>query len=294
MSHIETDTNTSQPFPACRLYAILARESPIGVIFRRGPSKRVQLIHWNTDTDTFTPGQWFHGRIYEHRGDLSPDGTKLIYFAQKINPHTIESDYSYAWTAISKPPYLTALALWPKGSCWGGGGLFLSDTEVWLNHDTDTIVPHPDHQPKNLTITHEGGGSGEDDPIQLYRMARDGWRHTQEWQMELTSKGYVTRTPRLHRKQNPLGWQKLTMATTLTDFAHHYEYSVRYAEDQDLELTGAEWADWDQKGRLVFAKSGKIFVLPADAIGREPPQELIDLNRNVPEAIEAPDWAKRW
>ena len=57
-------------------------------------------------------GQWFKGRIYEKRCDLSPDGTKLIYFAQKINTRTLnDPKYSYAWTAISRPPYLTALAL---------------------------------------------------------------------------------------------------------------------------------------------------------------------------------------
>ncbi len=43
----------SKPAPPCRLSVILAREAPVGVIFRRGPAK------------------WFHGRIYERRSDLS-------------------------------------------------------------------------------------------------------------------------------------------------------------------------------------------------------------------------------
>ena len=94
----------------CRLYALLAREAPVGVVFRRGPSKWVQVIKWDTATDTFTLGQWFHGRIYERRCDLSPDGTLMIYFAQKINRRTMDdNEYTYAWTAISQPPYLTAL-----------------------------------------------------------------------------------------------------------------------------------------------------------------------------------------
>ena len=65
--------------PPCCLYAILAREAPVGVIFRREPSRRVQIIHWDTATDTFTPGQWFHGRIYERRSDISPNGKLMIY-----------------------------------------------------------------------------------------------------------------------------------------------------------------------------------------------------------------------
>ena len=32
---------------------LLARNAPIGVIFRRGPSDWVQLIRWNTDRDSF-------------------------------------------------------------------------------------------------------------------------------------------------------------------------------------------------------------------------------------------------
>lgn len=60
--------------PQVRLYAILAREAPIAVVFRRGPSKRVLLVLWQTDSDCFYEGQWLKGRIYERRCDLSPKG----------------------------------------------------------------------------------------------------------------------------------------------------------------------------------------------------------------------------
>src|SRR5690242_10890371 len=111
-----------------RLYCILAREAPLAVVFRRGPSKQVLLVLWHTDTDQFYEGQWFKGRIYERRCDLSPNGTRLIYFA---------ADYKepyFSWSAVSKPPFLTALALWPKGDGWGGGGLFEKENKILLNH----------------------------------------------------------------------------------------------------------------------------------------------------------------
>jgi hypothetical protein len=38
------------PVP-CRLSVLLAREAPVGVIFRRGPSKQVELIKWKPDVD---------------------------------------------------------------------------------------------------------------------------------------------------------------------------------------------------------------------------------------------------
>jgi len=53
--------------PPCRLQFLLARRAPIAVIFRRGPSKWVQLIKWDTKTDSFEPGQWFHGHVYVGR-----------------------------------------------------------------------------------------------------------------------------------------------------------------------------------------------------------------------------------
>src|SRR6267378_2894539 len=116
---------------SCRLFVILARKADKAVIIRRGPTRWVHLSLWHTDTDRIEHGQWFHGRIYERRCDLSPDGLLFIYFAQKINGR-IDPAYTYAWTAVSKPPYFTALALWPKGDCWNGGGLFEKQKTVWL------------------------------------------------------------------------------------------------------------------------------------------------------------------
>ena len=81
---VTPDMSTSPSPVPCRLLVILAREAPVAVIFRRGPSKLVELIKWHTDIDTFERGQWFKGRIYEDCSDLSPDGSLLIYFAAKL------------------------------------------------------------------------------------------------------------------------------------------------------------------------------------------------------------------
>src|SRR5215471_13433178 len=109
----------------CRLFVILAREAHKAIIFRRGPSNWVRLIVWNTDNDTFEYGQWFKGRVYEEKCDLSPNGTKLIYFAAKhYKRFDLKAEYKNYWTAISKPPYFTALAMWPEITTYGGGGLF--------------------------------------------------------------------------------------------------------------------------------------------------------------------------
>ncbi len=112
--------------PSPRLSILFARAAPVAVIFRRGPTKQVELVRWDTRDDTFQRGHWFKGRIYDRRSDLSPSGELLVYFASQYNRRTLSArtGYTYAWTALSRVPWLTALALWPKGDCWWGGGLF--------------------------------------------------------------------------------------------------------------------------------------------------------------------------
>src|SRR3954454_10755262 len=78
-----------------RLWVLLARKARVAAIFRRGPSRHVQLIKWNLDNDTFEFGQWFKGRVYERRCDLSPAGTLLIYFAATYK------EPLRSWTAVS-------------------------------------------------------------------------------------------------------------------------------------------------------------------------------------------------
>jgi hypothetical protein len=122
-----TDT-PSGPTPATRLHFIVAREAPRAVVFRRGPTRQVEVLTWDLETDVLTPGQWLKGRIYERRSDLSPSGELLAVFAAKWETPTM------TWTAISRPPWLTALAVWPKGDAWGGGGLFDGERRFRLNH----------------------------------------------------------------------------------------------------------------------------------------------------------------
>ena len=113
-----------------RLHAILARDAKVAVVFRRGPSKSVCTMLWDRKRDTFRMGQWFRGRIYERRADLSPDGKFLIYFAMNGK---VETETGGSWTAISRAPGLKAIVLLAKGDCWHGGGLFTGDRQFWLN-----------------------------------------------------------------------------------------------------------------------------------------------------------------
>lgn len=137
--------------PAPRLNFIFAKEAPIALVLRRGPTKWTQIIRWHTDSDKFEEGHWFHGKIYSERCSLSPNGKLFLYFAFKKSK--ADEGYEQTYTAISKPPWLTALALWPQGGTWGGGGLFVSNSEVELGYTTE-FSHHPMHPPVGLKINY--------------------------------------------------------------------------------------------------------------------------------------------
>lgn len=134
--------------PPCRLFVIPARDAPFAVILRRGPSKWYHLIRWQTERDAFEEGAWFHGRIYEERCDLSPDGSLFVYFC---HGGALRPGYTDAWTAVSRAPWLYALGLWPWGSTWGGGGRFLDNRRLKL-HVNMRVATHPDHPATGLKI----------------------------------------------------------------------------------------------------------------------------------------------
>ena len=127
---------------------IPARNAPLAIILRRGPSKWYHLIRWQTDRNEFEPGAWFRGRIYEDRCDLSPDGGLLVYFC---HGGAYREGYTSSWTAVSRAPWLHALALWPWGTTYGGGGRFLDGRRLVL-HGMAMAGTHSDHQATGLEI----------------------------------------------------------------------------------------------------------------------------------------------
>jgi hypothetical protein len=271
----------------CRLQFLLARRAPIGVIFRRGPSQWVQIVKWDTKTDSFEPGQWFHGHIYAGRSDVSPDGSLLIYFASKFNKKTVsDKEYTCAWTAIGKPPFLTALALWPKGDCWHGGGLFTTSRDGFLNHRLDASEPHPRHLPTGVRVRSSSSAAGEDDGVLVPRMERDGWRFLQN--LEYDDHGRRTIQPAMFEKQVSKGGTKLRVEKYF-DPGEQWLCSLATKQGKSFLVGTGTCADFDQQGRLVFGNEGKLFAAKLQN-GEVAP----DFNRAKPTSLNAPAWATRW
>ncbi|HKG91215.1 MAG TPA: hypothetical protein VKA84_04965 [Gemmatimonadaceae bacterium] len=291
-----------RPVPPPRLALLQARAADVAVIFRRGPGKQVELVRWDVRTDAFERGHWFKGRLFHRRSDLSPDGRYLVYFASKISGRTLaDRAYTSTWTAVSRPPWLTALALWPKGDHWAGGGLFDDDRTLMLNHPPHQGEPHPDHRPKKgLRVTANPRAHGEDDPIYSARLTRDGWAVARALEMEFGGYdvGYVTRVPELRVRAHPGGLPlRVAMERSLQKYRYREAFRVEGADGGEaapLPL-GAEWADWDRGGRLVALAGGRVQAAPVSPEGRVGPLEtLIDLGDDRFEARRSPPAARRW
>ncbi len=271
-------------FPA-RIHVLLARNAPYAVVIRRGPSKHTCFIGWDRRTDRFEPSQWLHGRVYERRSDISPNGRYLIYFA--MNGHW-QSETRGAWTAISRSPWLKAVALFAKGDCWQGGGLFLDDRRYWLNgacvhrvlHDTPKLVRDTAYAPKQ-------GYGGECPGVYYVRLQRDGWRLQDDPKPGRSNDMMIFEKPLAH------GW-------ILRKIAHAQVGAppgkgCYWDEHELVDGNGAvercpdwEWADWDE-GRIAWAHQGRLYAAVIDnsvALGNS--IQLCDFNDMQFEEAAAP------
>lgn len=237
-------------FPA-RLHVLLARESKVALVIRRGPSKSVCTVLWNRERDTFKLGQWLRGRIYERRTDLSPDGKHFIYFAMNGR---WESETEGSWTAISRVPHLKAVTLFAKGDCWFGGGLFLSDKEYWLNDDGRHRILKDSHEVRrNPSHRPQGYYGGECPNVYYNRLQRDGW----------ILKSEDTHGAVIFEKKLPKSWilRKLAFAETGAPTGRGCYWDGHELEQVStgtrLVFPEWEWADFD-RGRVVWTANGQL------------------------------------
>jgi hypothetical protein len=269
------------------------------VVFRRGPSRQVLVLTWDTETHEIRVGQWFKGRIYERRCDLSPSGEKLLYFAAKYRGPLL------TWTALSRPPFLTALAMWPKGDAWGGGGLFTNERTIALNHGMgETGLADGFQLPKSMVVEpmHGRPGRGEDDPICSERLARDGWVLTQRGKAHENNSGSKLW---LEYRENAVctktkGRWTIEMRILGVNETEGPWYVIEHrvldsSGGVALPLGRSDWADWSRSGEILLARDGRLFRIPVDqSSGPGAPIEVADLRDLRFEEVPAPDEAMVW
>ena len=300
-----------------RLYVHIARDAPVGVVLRRGPSKQTLMLKWDMTTETFEEGQWFIGRIYERRCDLSPCGEHFAYFGAKHRPPF------GAFTAISPPPYYSAHILWPKSDCWGGGGLFDAANETFeLNHSTKWLKEKKEFAPnfakgeaetafgklpppyKAVAPHGEWSGCGEDLPIEHARMTRDGWN--------FKNKGLTATIPSnwehipapdeggiffYWKTEGAIHWTKTARngrtLTLIQDQAGQIDgrwniitCQLTTTKGTVVDFQRVDWADFDKNDDLLYARNGCLYrVKPGK---EEAPHLIIDLNNRTFKNVLAP------
>nr|WP_298166430.1 hypothetical protein [uncultured Pseudomonas sp.] len=282
---------TTRSLPACRLSVRFAREAPVAVLLRRGPSRWVQLITWHLNNDRMESGQWIKARIYEDLCDLSEDGELFIYSARKGSYWTTShrDKVGETWTTISRPPFFSALALWPNG-CWDGGGMFTARRSVTLGLPTPR--PHPDLPPTGIDV--QGYPMPKYQPQNLSTLIalRDGWQPLMCSAEEL--QGYDWRFQSPLEKLGRKGSVRIVRTST---HGKHYRTTDHFRVlnvHGETDLGATDFVDFDSKGRLVQGRSGRLLVCSDPTEQQLEWQELADFSSSVPTPLPPAGWAKDW
>lgn len=127
--------------PAPRLHIEFASDAPKAAILRRGLSEWTRLLLWDTRSDIVEAGSWFHGQIAGECCSISPDGKLFAYLAAKHQGNRGEENCD-SWTAISRPPWLTAIAFWPQIGTQGIATEFVDNSTLLISHPHwDELIP---------------------------------------------------------------------------------------------------------------------------------------------------------
>ncbi|WP_433439873.1 hypothetical protein [Nonomuraea sp. CA-141351] len=274
--------------PPCRLYVLVATAAPVALIMRRAPAGWWHLLEWDLRVREVRPGAWLRGTLYPRRCDISPDGKLLGYFALGHGQPPWDTYF-----AVSKAPWLTALAAWHTGGTWTGGCAFAGDNSLTISASMDKQPFHGSY-PYGATV----------EALSLDWTYRDlqneykrGWRPIE---------GAAGRVPPELREAvlvgriRPGGDRALVLAHTGTDFQRHgiEGVQVNYLREEDdgrlTPLPEAAWADWDNEGRLLMATRDGAVKIIEQRSGTWAQTWSHDLRDLTPDPAPSPTWAQAW
>jgi len=139
------------------------------------------------------------------------------------------------------------------------------------------------------------------------RAIRDGWEIVQQDQFAserlpnnvpgppLRARG-VTHQPMIWRKYRPdRHYCLLEELYREPDFSiEKLIYLVNVSTGEQQLIEGTTWIDWDQRGRLAFARAGKLFASLDPNTHPLQVREIADFNGNTPASLIAPYQEKKW
>jgi hypothetical protein len=276
-----------------RLFGITATHADYTAIIRRGPSSWCHVGAWDTARKRYESGSWFRGKIFPQRCDLSPDGAWLSYTAFKGNN---KQELGESYVAISRLPWLHALAAWSVGSAYSRGLHFVRDKTVWN-------VSNP--QQGDLGPLRSKFGMYGTNPVQFAVERRRGWIESYDSPMRDPNDMWDERREARMQKEQPRNRDPVLL-TVEGGYAAFREMgkdyygasSVVYAlscGDEVQLLEDVQWADWSRSGELLIATSqGVLKQVVVNSLSDQ--QVVFEEDRVVltPDPQEPPGLARRW
>lgn len=270
----------TKPPPHPRLHLLAAKEAPVVVILRRGPSKRYHIMRFRTDTDNVEHGSWFAGRLYPGRCDLSHDGSRMVYLAMGGKGET--------WNAICKPPSLEPVALWFNFGAWFGGGLWHTSNTLALNLNGHSSHPcyeelTPDTVkelvPQDIKyIRHDSERFGEDEGILYPRLKRDGWQRVfpDGYNEQSERSDYLMRNAYWSIQRDHWPEIQLHYRGYKNQVGRIFEFIM--PDHPEFFSPKDDWATFDSIGNLIVAREGRIERWAPQDLQRMKPSFYFDIN----------------
>ena len=279
---------------APRLFCIPAQDAPVLAVIRRGPVDWFQIGKWDLEKPAYEPGAWFKGSLYPQRCDISPDGRWFCYLALRD-----KADWSVGQTflAVSRLPWLTALAAWPTDGTWTRGLHFTGKAE----HDEKLGAP----EMGDLDSLRKKFGLAFTEARQFSVEQRRGWTESDKTSARKKSDIFDQHRD-VHIQKTQPGDKQSFRLTATGKFAAFREMSQDYWGADDLYyvlrdrrmerlLADVQWADWDRKGRLIVATvEGKLQIRELKDIDDEKITFYVDLAPGKPDPQPSPVWASDW
>lgn len=271
--------------PGPRIFGIPAAAAPLVAVIRRGPSGWSHVGVWRTDEGVYEPGAWLRGTLYPQKCDVSPNGRWLAYSAMK---QPADWPAGEIYEAVSRLPWLTALAAWNSGTTYTRGIHFTRNPA-----DTDVGAPDVgDSAPcleryglcwtgaEQFSVEHRRGW--HESGATLPRAAGGPWDEKRNVEMV---------------KKQPGGAITLHVAGAYAGFRSgdpSVEPPVYWLTSGDDigPLEAVQWADWNSSGRLLVATADGR--LQTRSLGHGTLAEVADLGKLVPQPTPPPDWATEW
>jgi len=230
--------------------------------------------------------------LYPQRCDLSPDGRWFCYFTSR---GSAKWRAGRTYVAISRLPWLTALAAWRTCGTWTRGLHFVEDKRAWELGSPDEGDVGPCRKKFGVAGTRPAAFAVE---------RRRGWTETADspqrspgdvWDESRAEKVKMERA----RPRSDGGARLIVQGyfaafrSTLPGWPREIRYEM-HEDGRVLHLEDAQWADWNADGRLLVATvDGRLQVRDYARDGFSVLSE-VDLSALTPSPAPPPKEAYRW